>query len=367
MKITWIFPRNKACGISFYSQKYVQALRRSVAIECLDPLDFRNNRKEFLKIVQSCQVCHIQYETSFFLLKNKDFYPDFCSAIKCPIIVTLHEVYKQFPDVFPRDEIQGNIFTKPIKKYIYDRRHPHATAFGRHGAKGFYADKIIVHARFQKDILIEKGLRPDAIEVLPVPIKSINKTFRNEWEKGRALNLAATGFINPSYDYELLFKALDLCKIPWKFTWIGGVRRAEDQALLDTIKADIAKRGWEKRFVVTGSISDERRDALLSNIQVYCAIFKHKSSSESLATAIGARTLIVATRLQLTEEMASEFPVMHIVDNDPAKIAAAIKKISSNARVRGSLTNACEKYSRKYSYANMAEQMATTYEDLQTV
>ena len=72
--------------------------------------------------------------------------------------MTLHEVYKQFPDVFPRDEIKGNFITKPIKEYVYDWRHPFVTSFARHVLKGFCADKIIVHAQFQKDILIEKGL-----------------------------------------------------------------------------------------------------------------------------------------------------------------------------------------------------------------
>ena len=290
-----------------------------------------------------------------------------CSEIKRPIIVTLHEVYKRFPDVFPRDEIKGNLFTKPIKEYVYDMRHPFATSFTRHVSKGFSADKIIVHAQFQKNILIEKGSSAGTIDVLPVPILSIDNSTQDKWENNQTLNLAATGFINPSYDYDLLFKALDLCAMPWKFTWIGGVRRPEDQGLLDTIQADITKRGWENRFIVTGRVSDEKRDALLSDAHIYCAFFKHKSSSESLATAIGARSLIIATRLPLTEEMTSEFPVMHIVDKDPGAVVAAIKKISSDAEVRESLTNACEKYSRQYSYENMVKRMVSEYEGIRAV
>jgi hypothetical protein len=411
MKIAWIFPQNKLCGISFYSQKYVQALRRSISIECLDPLDYCNNRKAFLEAIQSCDVCHIQYETSFFLLNNKDFFFSMCSEIKCPIIVTLHEVYKQFPDVFPRDKIKGNLFTKPIKEHIYDKRHPFATSFARHVSKGFCADKIIVHAQFQKDVLIatgliprsllrllphscealplstcgegtkgrgcfqilrslfrgssfEKGLVAGEIDVLPIPVLSIDNSTQDKWKNDQTLNLAATGFINPSYDYDVLFKTLDLCDMPWKFTWIGGVRRQEDQALLDTIQADVAKRGWENRFVITGKISDKKRDAMLSSAHIYCALFKHKSSSESLATAIGSRSLIIATRLPLTEEMTSELPVMHLVENDPKTVVVAIKKINSDARMRESLTNACEKYTLRYSYENMAKCMVSEYERL---
>jgi glycosyltransferase involved in cell wall biosynthesis len=364
MKIAWIFPQNKLCGISFYSQKYVQALRQFDSIECLDPLDYRNNRKAFLKAVQLCDICHIQYETSFFLLKNKDFFFKMCSEIKCPIIVTLHEVYKQFPDVFPRDEIKGNVFTKPIKEYIYDKRHPFATYFTRHVLKGFSADKIIVHARFQKNILIEKGLTAAAIDVLSIPVQSIDIKTDNKWKNGRVLNLAVTGFINPSYDYDLLFETLGLLEMPWEFTWIGGVRRPEDQGLLEAIQSDVVKRGWENRFIITGRVSDQKRDALLSDAHIYCAFFKHKSSSESLATAIGAHLVIIATKLPLTEEMTSEFPAMHLVDNDPKTVVVAINNISSDTRMRETLTNACEKYTLRYSYENMAKRMVSEYERL---
>jgi Glycosyltransferase len=278
--------------------------------------------------------------------------------------VSLHEVYKQFPDVYPREEIKGNFITKPIKEYMYDRRHPYATAFTRHVSKGFYADKIIVHAQFQKDILVEKGLMASTIDVLPVPVLSIDKTKQDKWENGQVLNLAATGFINSSYDYDLLFKALDLCDMPWKITWIGGIRRPEDQGLLETIQAEVAKKGWENRFIITGEVSDEKRDAMLSSAHVYFALFKHKSSSESLATAIGARSLIIATRLPLTEEMVAEFPVMHIVDNEPGAVVSAIKKIKSDTSARATLINACEKYSLRYSYENMAKEMVSKYERL---
>lgn len=364
MKIAWIFPQNKLCGISFYSQKYVQALRRSITIECLNPLDYVNNKKAFLKSIQSCDVCHIQYETSFFLLKNKDFFFSMCSAIKRPIVVTLHEVYKQFPNVFPRDEIKGNFITKPIKEYVYDKRHPFVTSFARLVSKGFHADKIIVHAQFQKDILIEKGLKAPAIDVLPIPVQLIDNKKQNEWKNGQVLYLASTGFINPSYDYELLFKTLDLLDMPWEFTWIGGVRRPEDHGLLEAIQSGVVKRGWENRFVITGEVSDEKRDAMLSNTHIYCAMFKHKSSSESLATAIGARSLIIATKLPLTEEMTSEFPAMHLVDNDPSAIVDAIKKIASDIQARKPLADAIEKYSRLYSYENLAKEMVSKYERL---
>jgi glycosyltransferase involved in cell wall biosynthesis len=77
--------------------------------------------------------------------------------------------------------------------------------------------------------------------------------------------------------------------------------------------------------------------------------------------------LIIATRLPISEEMSAEFPVMHIVDSDPECVVDALKKISSNAQVWDSLKDACEKYSRRYSYENMSGQMVSKYERLLSV
>jgi hypothetical protein len=62
--------------------------------------------------------------------------------------------------------------------------------------------------------------------------------------------------------------------------------------------------------------------------------------------------------------MTSEFPVMHLVENDPKTVVVAIKKISSDARMRETLANACEKYTVRYGYENMAKCMVSEYERL---
>ena len=173
MKVAWIFPQASQCGITFYSRKYLTALSELVDVACLDPVDFITNKRFFIKTIESCELCHIQYETSFFLSHKKDFYNALCKAIKRPIVVTLHEIYERFPDIFPRDEITGNFIVKPVKKLLYDVRHPHATAFYRHLSRHFNAEKFVVHANFQKEILMKKG-----------PIRKPSTSFRSPFAKG---------------------------------------------------------------------------------------------------------------------------------------------------------------------------------------
>jgi glycosyltransferase involved in cell wall biosynthesis len=362
MKIAWIFPQASQCGITFYSRKYLTALSGLVDVACLDPADFITNKRFFIETIESCDLCHIQYETSFFLSHKKDFYSALCKAIKRPIVVTLHEIYERFPDIFPREEIAGNFIVKPVKKLLYDVRHPHATAFAHHLSRHFYADRLVVHAIFQKEILIKKGTDPQTIDVLPVPISHGGPKTEMGPASAEGVDLVATGFINPSYDFTKLFAVLALCDFPWKFTWVGGVRRPEDQGLLSTIKTEISKRGWEKRFLITGRVSDEARDEIITKATVYCAFFKYKSSSESLANAIGALAPIVCSDVPLFREMASEFPIMLFASDNPRDNAELIKKAAYDKNLRAGLISACENYSRQYSVGALSRQLVTIYE-----
>jgi glycosyltransferase involved in cell wall biosynthesis len=221
---------------------------------------------------------------------------------------------------------------------------------------------LLVHSRFQKDILAAKGIPPDSVSVFPVPVNSTVAKPAIPWNGNGYLNLASTGFISDSFDYELLFNTLDLCDLPWKFTWIGGVRRPEDHGLLEKLRREIDRRNWRDRFLITGTIPLEKRDELLSLTHIYCAFFKYKSSSESLATAIGARTLIVSTPIPLIREMTAQFPIMSLVPLDPALAAKAIEQLATDFKMQNDLRKALADYCHEYDRQRMARRLVSFYE-----
>jgi glycosyltransferase involved in cell wall biosynthesis len=364
MKIGWIFPQKKMCGISFYSHKYVQTLNKYGDIVCIDPVDFLTNRIETIRILRQCGLVHIQYETAFFLGKSRDFYFDLCASIRCPIIVTIHEVYDRFPGVYPRESITGIYPLRLLKRRLYDFRHPYPTALTKHTSQGFRGRALCVHSLFQKELLLNKNPRLPAISVLPVPIGLPASAPAPSWDGHSTLCLTATGFISDSIDYNLLIATLALCEMPWKFTWIGTVRRPDDNQLLDTLREEIGRRGWVERFIITGAVSEEQRDALLGEAHIYCAFFKYKSSSESLATAIAARSMIVATSLPLTREMIAEFPLMVIAPSDSNEMAKALSRLATDKSLRESLDTALTAYSMKYSRERMAKHLNELYEQV---
>jgi glycosyltransferase involved in cell wall biosynthesis len=361
MKIAWIFPRNKLCGISFYSQTYVTALKEFVDVECLDAQDFLRERVDFLKKVNDCTIAHIQYETSFFLKDNKDFYPALCRSIHCPIFVTLHEVYDQFPGVFPRTSIKGKFLVKKLKEWIYDRRHPYITALTEHIYRNFFAQTILVHSNFQKEILIKKAIPGPIIKVLPVPVESKPRYQASPWNGEGTLFLATTGFISNSYDFDLLFRTLSRCTLSWKFTWIGSIRRPEDKWLLEKIHKEIESRNWQNRFTITGTVPNEQRDKLLAQTNIYCAFFNYKSSSESLAAAISSRTMIVATHLPLTIEMSKEYPIMITPQKEPYSMERAIQTLACDHHVQSGLKKALADYCNANGRQKQAKRLLDIY------
>jgi glycosyltransferase involved in cell wall biosynthesis len=169
--------------------------------------------------------------------------------------------------------------------------------------------------------------------------------------------------MNVAYNYDLLFAALERLVIPWTFTWIGGLRRPEDQPILDRVNAGISSRGWQDRFRVTGWVDDEERDRLLGECDVYCALFSARSSSESLATAMGAGCAVVATDLPLTRELAED-GVLRCVAHDAALVAAEIGRLHRDDALRQSLTAACGRYAAGHTYQATATAMIDVYEGL---
>jgi len=362
MKIAWVFPQNKKCGISLYAHAYKDALKKYVDIVCIDPDDFFRDIEKCKKAAGECRLVHIQYETSFFMKGRRDRYFDVCASIPCPIAVTLHEVYDQFPGVYPRREIAGPFPLGAIKRFVYDRRHPLVTALSRHTAKHFCADTILVHWAFQREILARKGLRPETISLIPFPVGMGAAEGGEAWDGAGPVRLAATGFISESYDYDLLLDTLALCNYPWQFTWIGGVRRPDDRDVLERLEKEIRRRNWNDRFTVTGWVDGPTRDAFLRDAHIYVALFKYKSSSESLSTALAAGKIIVATSLDLTREMTSESPIMLLSQRSPKQCAAAIKRLVDEAALRRSIGEAVKAYARQYSPEQCAGQLSLEYE-----
>jgi glycosyltransferase involved in cell wall biosynthesis len=361
MKIAWIFPDRERCGISLYAREYLRALAPLADVEPYDCRSCFQSVNDCAAAVNRCDVIHLQYETSFFQHAKNDPLRELFSRCAKPVVVSLHEVYEWFPGVFPRERITGRGIVLKCKQLLYDLRHPYQTLYARHAASSFHARLVLVHARYHRDILISHGVNSNAITVLPHPVKpAVRSSSRPFMEKG-VLRLGSHGFINPAYDYTLLFDALKRITIPWHFTWIGGVRREEDRPLFDSLNKTIALNGWQGKISFTGWVAEDTRDRLLGEMDLYLALYSARSSSGSLATALGTQKCVIATDLPYTRELAGYAPIYLINKNSGESTAATIRHLVSSQNEREQLLCRIPQYISEYSYSAMAARLLDLY------
>jgi glycosyltransferase involved in cell wall biosynthesis len=359
----WIFPNRERCGIAIYSRNYIAALEKLCTIKVVDSDSWLKESAKCQQVLDDCDVVHIQYETSFFSQRHHNFYLKIIKQLKKPVIVSLHEIYRNFPGVFPRDQIKGGVFTSTIKKCYYDYRHPIQTAYRKHLSTAFGASTILVHHQYHKEILVNEIKSKCPIIVLPMPIHENQPINDTKNLNKKSIVVGTTGFINPEFDYELLFETLEQLKMDWQFMWIGGIRTPDHQRLLDMINEQICKRNWIGKFIITGWVSEESQSSLLAEIDIYVAFFKNRSSSASIARAVGAHRLIIATDCQIVQEINNTFnnKVIHTVKNDSTDIISKITSLLENKELIKMQQLAINRYISVSNFNTMAKTLLEIY------
>jgi len=133
--------------------------------------------------------------------------------------------------------------------------------------------------------------------------------------------------------------------------------------LLNHIRKEIAQRKWEHTFIITGWVPDDFRDSLLSQTDIYLALFSARSSSLSLATALGARRLIVATDIPGTNELALNHHIMSLAAPNSADVINTINRLVSDTALKESRLREIDTYCRNHSFNQMARQLVDVYKE----
>jgi glycosyltransferase involved in cell wall biosynthesis len=197
-----------------------------------------------------------------------------------------------------------------------------------------------------------------------MPVCTAQNVSIREFNPEKTVALGASGFINPAYNYELLIATLERLSFDWQFIWIGGLRRTEDNKILHWLHKQIDNRDWNDRFRISGWVPQEEYDRLFADIDIICAFFSSRSSSQSLMDAIAYNKLIIATRLPVTEDLAGTESLCIITDPDADKAAGRITEITTDATVRRMLLHGITNYAEKCSYDNCARRLMNLYREV---
>jgi glycosyltransferase involved in cell wall biosynthesis len=363
IRIAWIYPFESRFGNAAYSEQYIRALSAYARVIPVDAAECGAGREKALAAVNECDLAHIQYEVTFFMRDGKNVFAPFIRRVRIPRVATIHEVYRDFPNAFPRRLLTGRWPILRAKQILWDMRHPAAAAHERFQRSHFYADILVVHYPFQKEILVSQGEDEKRILIVSHPVTA-TAACAPKALLGPRLRLGTTGFINRNFDIRLLFESLALCRDPWTFTWIGGLRRDEDKPVLDEIRKMIADRHWGSCFEITGWVDANEQARRLGELDGYLALFSQRSTSGSIMTALAHRCRIIAMRLPLTEAIHAEGGPLLLCDANPAEVAALISKIAADAGGNAILDEKAGLFIKKYSFEAMAKKLFGHYESL---
>lgn len=361
MQIAWIYPINRRCGISIYSEKYLHYLSKLVDVHTFSSDDVLIDPIGIAEKLNQYDIIHIQYETSFFMKSRKDIYTIFINKIKKPIIISLHEVYEEFPGVYPKSSISG-LFS-PVKKLIYDFKHPLVSTYEKHLRYSFTCSKLLVHYNFQKEIIEKKVALNSEIEVVPHP-SEINNKIEIKTKNKKTLSLISMGFINRNYNYKHLFATLEKLTIPWTFSWLGGPRTSEDSNILSQLKHEIVKRDWNNKITFTGWLSDNELLKHIQNSDIILHLYKNRSSSGTLCKSLSFGIPVIATKLPLTIELQKDTGIVLTTEEDKKECSELIEDLYNNDEKRTVISKKEYAYAQNHSYSKMSSKLLDIYRKL---
>lgn len=371
MKVTMFTSWQVRCGIASYAAHLVDALNSSkeVAVEIV-PFDRarhpRTDYRNWGAAMNAGDVAHIQHEYSFFgyLTPWQNHFNTFVTQIQRPLVITRHVTFDG-PLMLPgRGPMQ---IIRRIKWSLYNRwLGPYATYLNRDIFA--VADQVIVLSDRLKTHLIARGIDANRIHVIPAGAPSVKpptggQELRTQlgWRNKRVLGIF--GYITPVKGHSLAVKALTYLPADTVLLIAGGVRREQDQGVLDALKRQIKQLQLHNRVHITGYLEENDISAHIDACDLLLYPATHADSSYSLVTGVAyQRAAIVASDIPGHREVAERDAGIELFPaGDVRAMAQLIARLLDDPQSRASLIAYASDYARRYSWSAVSEMTYAVY------
>jgi glycosyltransferase involved in cell wall biosynthesis len=189
-----------------------------------------------------------------------------------------------------------------------------------------------------------------------VPVASDYERFgsvaatRSERLPGRGPHWLAVGRIAPNKGLQRLVAAFAAC-LAWDHDarlTIAGSYRATDAFHL-ALRSDIARLGITDRVVLTGSISDAALLSCYAEADIYVTLSEHEGFCVPLVEAMASDLPIVASTSTAIPETLGIAGLMVENDATPSEIAALVRIVLNDDRLRNELIEAGRERQRAFA------------------
>ena len=346
LRITFATTWNDQCGIAVYSRSLVAHLEKHAQVQIIS-LD-REHRMQLNQLAQQMNtgdVIHIQHQYPFFggMALHRNWFGRLLRKLWKPLVVTVHELDMGEDDLWPinmyKPWFNGHIFGAPE------------------------IDRIIVHIREHRDLLVNLGVEPEDIKIVPEGVPHVLETSISTEGAKSELGLAGKrvvtmfGFVVRRKGYEVALEAL--CELPDDVVLLvaGGCHPDDRTGFFEELKAKSSDR-----VIVTGYLPDDRIPVVMAATDVIAAPFTEMSNSGSIMRSIAYAKPIVASDLPATREINERLPCLVLARaGDPQDLASGIRGLLDDPR---NAVEAVQAYAREFTVARSAEETVAIYKEL---
>jgi glycosyltransferase involved in cell wall biosynthesis len=385
MRVAMVSTVDDRCGIADYTARLSDALRArgvEVVVHSVDskhratPGFFVALSRE-LERAADVDVIHVQHEygilgghlppelsRSFFARVGMPEPPptsgffEIARRSEKPLVVTAHEL--QWPKP-PRQGFRGSRTGAFISLMRYVNRLTFATA-----------DVVIAHSDERRARLIELGIDPLNIEVVPLGIPRRAGPLPARDEARRVLGLAdervllTFGFQGPRKGVELLIRAME--SLPGDVSLLiagGNVPGGVDH--LSVLEREITARCLEARVRLLGHLSRESLDMALAAADVFALCpLEMGGGSASLSEAVSAGVPVVSWSLPQLLEIESRLNCMALATfRDERALVNTLRAVLDDHATQIRMRAKTNEASVRWSIAREAEHLIAAYRSAQ--
>ena len=176
------------------------------------------------------------------------------------------------------------------------------------------------------------------------------------------------GFLNESKGADTLLKAVAQLDGRFHLVFIGGQTgasdRANNEAFLDGLQAQITSLGLAERVHWTGFLSDQRVSAHLQAADMLVMPYRDGASLRRgtlMAALAHGRPLITTVPLAATPQLVSGENCCLVPVEDVEALAAAVQALTDDVKLREKLGQGAAQLAGEFSWEKIAEETAVFY------
>jgi glycosyltransferase involved in cell wall biosynthesis len=375
MRVTLYSSWQTRCGISDYNQQLVTALPDDVTVEIVrEPLAPRGVRQDWPlyyrlgEAMNQGELGHIHHAHSFWGGRSplRNSFPLFWLRIRVPVVATIHDVFGE--RIHGWQVVPEGQRGRGARRLAWEVAAWGQACWWRRALPRFR--RLIVHSASQREALLRAGARGEQVVVVPHMIRSVAVAERAQARAALGVAddevlLTLFGFPGARKGFDVALAALAQLPPRMRLILAGGATLPTHEAELAALQARAVALGVQDRFKITGYLADEALATIWGATDIVLAPFRESTGSGSLATAIGAGQVIIASDLPQHREINGYHRALHLVAPDAASaLAAAIERVAGNAGDREELRRGAIAYREAFSVAATAGRLVGLYREV---